>query len=162
MLCCNISNFSFDTYCISKKHAAIKKWLSLILQTSGKTSTDRWETSRDEWTQMRVEIRSVQKNERRMLFYHLWIQSLPLFFLLRKEHVNLRSGLASNDESKTNEKWVQTSEDEWETSWDECRRIRDECYSIIHKSRVSYCFYFKEKITPSVEAFYYELWSFPS
>ena len=96
-----------------------KKWLLLILQTSDKTSVDEWETSADEWRrvkmnedkcrrvktnqrQMRDEYRRlktnerrVQTNERQVLFYHSWVQSL-LLFILREEHVNLRSSLASS------------------------------------------------------------------
>ena len=53
----------------------------------------RDQTSTDEWRRMRGEFRRMQTNERRVLFYHSWIQSL-LLFLLQKEHVNLRSSLA--------------------------------------------------------------------
>ena len=53
---------------------------------------------------------------------------------------------ASKDESKTNDRRVQTSVDEWEMTADECKRIRDECYSIIHESRVYYCFYFEKNM----------------
>ena len=38
--------------------------LLLILQTSGKTSEDKWETSADEWWRMRDQFRWVMTNER--------------------------------------------------------------------------------------------------
>ena len=57
---------------------------------------------------------------------------------------NERPVQTSKDKSKTNERRVQMSEDERETSADEIKQLRDECYSIIHESRVSYCFYFQK------------------
>ena len=64
--------------------------LLLILQTSGKTSTDKWETSADEWRRMRDQCRRVKTSQRQM----------------RDEYRRV----------KTNERRVKTSADEWETS----------------------------------------------
>ena len=107
-------SFSCD-YDLTKVFFDHNKKVLLILQTSGKTSAYEWDewrqmrdqcrwvntiqrqmrdqTSTDEWRRMRGEFRRMQTNERRVLFYHSWIQSL-LLFLLQKEHVNLRSSLA--------------------------------------------------------------------
>ena len=68
-----------------------------------KTSEDKWETSAykerqikgklekssDEWRRMWEECRQIQTNNRWVLFYHSWIQSL-LLFLLSKVQVNIK------------------------------------------------------------------------
>ena len=57
---------------------------------------------------------------------------------------NERPVQMSKDKSKINERRVQMSEQECGTSADEFKPVIDECYSIIHESRVSYCFYFQK------------------
>ena len=63
---------------------------------------------------------------------------------IRSVQTNERPVQMSKDKSKTNERRVQMSEDECETSEEEFKPMRDECYSIIHESKVFYCFYFQK------------------